>query len=408
MRILMLSPVVPWPLSAGGGHVRIFHILRGLSNCFATTFVAPTTDTDESVSRILTEATGARIVLVKVARHNPRLNRLASLVSLMPYHVSHYFYPEMLRTIENLINTEDFALTYLHFMYPMAYLPPTITTPLVVDQQNVDREYWQRKIDAEKNPSLRLLLRWNLSKVIRYEQRVLRRISAYVSVSERDKHFTEKYARPFVPYFFVAPNGVDLCYFRASGYEKETQPRTITLGFMGSMNLVSNTRAAVILVEEILPLVRSRVPSQTIRCLLIGRNPSSKVLSLARTNSEVTVTGTVPDVRPYLNQVDIFVVPLSEGAGSKLRVLEAMASGIAIVGSAIALQGIDGVRNFENARAAHSPTQFAEAIVELIENPPERERLGRNAKRLVTEQYSWSRITSRLGRELQQVTGAMR
>ncbi len=400
----MLSPIVPWPLDSGA-YVRIFHLLRGLSGCHDVTFVAPTTAVAEEAGRALPKFTSAQLVLIEVSSWRERVRKWTSLASLRPYHVARFAYPEMARAVSSLGKTREFDLIYANFIYSLSYLPKGNTVPLVLDQHNVDREFWLRRARAEPNPLLKLFCIWNLSRTITYENSALKRFCAYVSVSDRDRSLTASYAGAAVPNFLVAPNGVDECYFQPAPRDGgEAEQTEICLGFMGAMELKANERAARTLIQEILPLVRSSVPHRKVRCLIIGRRPTAQVLDLGRRYPDVTVTGTVPDVRPHLNAVDIFVAPLMEGAGSKLRVLEAMASGLPIVATGMAVQGIDGIREHETMHIAGSPEQFAKAIVGLIEIPDERRRLGRNARNLVEERYGWDRIIARLGRDLENIT----
>ena len=138
---------------------------------------------------------------------------------------------------------------------------------------------------------------------------------------------------------------------------------------------------------------------------MIGRNPPASIQNLARKDPLVSVTGTVNDVQPYLEEVDILVLPLEEGAGTKLRVLEAMAVGLPVIGSYLALRGIDGIVPGIHALIASNDNSFAIQITELALNPIKMRNMGRAARKLVESSYRWENITRKLSKDIESLVG---
>jgi glycosyltransferase involved in cell wall biosynthesis len=184
----------------------------------------------------------------------------------------------------------------------------------------------------------------------------------------------------------VIPNGVDLEYF---AYRPAPEPGRIV--FTGSMNWPPNEDAAEHFARDILPAVRSRIPDATF--WIVGADPSPRVRNLANI-AGVNVTGTVADIRPWIWSAAVYASPLRFGLGVKNKILEAMASGAAIVATTRSLSGtplVDG----RDAMVADDDTKFADAVVRVLSDPELRSSLAREARRKAEVEYSWDSITAR-------------
>jgi glycosyltransferase involved in cell wall biosynthesis len=396
MKILMLSPV--WPLPANnGGLVRISQIFCELSKKHDVFLISP--------GGAIQAGPGRQSVLQE--RGLPQ-NRLAywlkmcfSILSPWPYHAAWYWDNWMKHKVEQLLEDQKFSLVYCHFIYTLPYVAGRKIS-IVVDQQNADRQYWERKVDTARNIIEHLVFTANLSKTIRFEERQMKGVRAVISVSDDDRTSTEKNLRHLVDYFLIAPNGVGpemFCSDHGLG-DHSASDAAITIGFMGSLDLELNQRAARLLADEIFPALRQKMPERKLKLLIIGRNPPVEILEYPLRTPEIFVTNTVPEVLPYLSKVDILVLPLKGGGGTKLRVLEGMAMGLPIVGSPDSLQGIPGLTHDQNVLIAHSPSEFCELTSRLIKNKGSRIRLGNAARELAFNSYSWQKIATDLDSSL--------
>ena len=395
----MLSPVFPFPPSSGA-LVRISQILQGLAKYHSITFVAPLLPNNRWAISEAVSAVNAEVL--PIMAQNPNLARTArALISPFPYHLSLLYEPDMKRTVHDLVRSNQFSLIYLHFLYTLPYVPLDTPLPVVLAPQNVDRSYWRRKVHSPATAFPKKLVAWmNCRKTVRYEDAHLGAVAAYVSVSKRDSMQTKAYAGNSVARFLVAPNGVDLRRFRPAPVNS-SHPN-IVLGFMGSFDLDLNREAARFLCHQILPAVRSRLPQFQFSAILIGRNPPRSITALGEQDSTIEVTGTVADVVPFLQRVDIMVLPLTEGAGTKLRTIEAMAVGLPVVGTELAFQGIEGAVHGSNILLAATLSDFCNCIAELTTNRAVRDRVSQGAQQLAPR-YDWGRITARLASELETV-----
>jgi glycosyltransferase involved in cell wall biosynthesis len=184
------------------------------------------------------------------------------------------------------------------------------------------------------------------------------------------------------------PTGVDTDYFRPSG----TPARATELVFTGSMDWLPNQDAMRYFCRHVLPLVRANEPGA--RLTIVGRSPTPAVLSLAK-EAGVRVTGRVDDVRPYMDDAAVYIVPLRIGGGTRLKIFEAMAMGKAVVSTTVGAEGLP-VADGEHLLIADEPQSFADAVVRVIRDRGQRERLGSAARALVLERYDWSAVAGAL------------
>ena len=392
LRMLMLAPALPWP-GTTGGLVRIAALTRQMARHFDVTFLSP-----RAPGQRLPGDLDVRFVCPEVRESIVVRRAVALLAPSRPFHVARYAHAEVRHAIRRELSEQRYDLVYGHFIYCLDDLPAT-NVPVVIDQQNVDREYWRNKADLSRFP-VSAIAKWNARKTIAFENRHLSRIWGYVSVSDEDRERTRAYADRQVTHFWVAPNGVDTRRFAPA----ETPPRTgreLTLGYLGSMDLQMNVDAVVRFITRQLPRIRRALDGTTVKFLVIGSNPSSTVRKLADATAGVTLSGTVPDVVPWLQAVDILVCPLRIGAGTKLKVAEAMSCGLPVVGFPLAFAGLPG-RSGEHFVRTDNDDGFVDAVCRLGGDPCERAALGAAARVLAATHLDWDAIGHRLAGEIGQ------
>ncbi|HRJ11581.1 MAG TPA: glycosyltransferase family 4 protein, partial [Prosthecobacter sp.] len=158
--------------------------------------------------------------------------------------------------------------------------------------------------------------------------------------------------------------------------------------FLGSMDWHANVDAILHFAAHTLPLIKKSAPGT--RVILIGRNPPPALRALAAADPAIEVTGTVDDVRPHLARASIMILPLRVGGGTRIKVFEGMAAGLALVSSRIGVEGLpveDGV----HALLADEPAAFAAAVLSLIQDSDRRSRMARTARQWVEAGFSWDR-----------------
>jgi glycosyltransferase involved in cell wall biosynthesis len=182
------------------------------------------------------------------------------------------------------------------------------------------------------------------------------------------------------------PTGVDTSYFVPNG--RTEAPASLV--FTGSMDWYPNEDAILHFAQDILPLIRREVPEASLT--VVGRKPSAR-LRTATAGTAVQVTGGVDDVRPYVHQAAVYVVPLRVGGGTRLKICEALAMGKAVVSTTIGAEGLP-LRSGEHFIRSDDPSDFARAVVALVRNPGQRQALGAAGRRLMEERHAWAQVAS--------------
>jgi polysaccharide biosynthesis protein PslH len=228
-------------------------------------------------------------------------------------------------------------------------------------------------------------LQWR--RMHRLEARECGRFARVIAVSEQDAEiFQSRYGIPSVA---AVPTGVDVEYFQP-GLEAEVTPKNMV--FVGSMDWMPNDDGIRWFAESVLPLVQKQEPGATLT--VVGRSPTQAMRRLAEGIPGIEVTGTVPDVRPFLRRAAISVVPLRVGGGTRLKIYEAMAAGTPMVSTTIGAEGLP-VRHGEHLLIADSPEAQADAILSLLADRQRALDMADRARRYVAENCSWDAVAEK-------------
>ncbi len=256
---------------------------------------------------------------------------------------------------------------------------------IVLDEHDIVYELLQRLFEGERAALRRGFNRIEHARFRRFEQRCWEQVDGCVVTSDRELPTVQPYraGKPLA----VVPNGVDVEYFRPA--DAPVEPLTVL--FNGILTSRPNIDAAHHLVEEIWPLVQQRCPDA--RLTLVGRASPASVRRLSRPG--VVLTGEVPDVRPYLERAAVVTVPIRMGGGTRLKVVEGLAMGKALVSTAVGCEGI-AVRDNEQLLIRDGAQAFASGILTLFEDPGLATALGRAGRGVIEREYSWDLAGERL------------
>jgi polysaccharide biosynthesis protein PslH len=290
---------------------------------------------------------------------------------------------KLARAIERPLAEElgRFDPDVVHVTGELASLGKHLATPSVLAPLDAPHRNWEAQ-RLEARPLRRPFLASEVDRVRRFEQTEYPAFDRVVVVSEEDRDaLSELSAEMRV---VVIPNGVDSNYFAPD----DAGPDPDTVAFHGTLDWAPNVMAAQHLAEQIWPHVLEQ--ARHARLLLIGRYPTAKVRALGRQPS-ITVTGGVPDVRPWLRRAAVYACPMISGAGIKNKLLEAMALGLACVATSRALGGLE-VEPGKHVIVADDEKEFAAAIVSLIRDDERRTALARAGREYVRRGHSWERV----------------
>jgi len=284
--------------------------------------------------------------------------------------------------VEKLLAENTMDVCIADFLFAAANVPLRGRVPVVLFEHNVEYLIWQRLSAIEPRFWRRALFEVEWRKLRSSERAVCQRADLTVAVSEEDRRRLSMLA-PAARITSI-PTGVDTTYFAPS----TTSEIPTQLVFTGSMDWQPNEDAVAYFVDAILPRIRREVPA--VSFAVVGRRPSARVRALAE-RAGITVTGTVDDVRPYIAQAAVYVVPLRAGGGTRLKIFEALAMQKAVVSTTVGAEGLALMPGREFI-AADDPEAFAQEVILLIRNPLRRRELGRAGRHLVETRYSWPQV----------------
>jgi len=386
MRILWIKTELLHPLDKGG-RIRSFQILRSLSRQHHVTYLC--LDDGLAAPDALERAREyAQEVVVVPFRAPTKMSLgfyaalLRNLFSPLPYAIARYRSPELREEVRRLSASTDLIVS--DFLFSSLNVPNGLPAPTVLFQHNVEATIWQRHATVPQHPLRRSYMRLQWRRMQRHEARECRRFSHVVAVSAIDADIIRReYAVSSVGH---VPTGVDLGYFSAS----RPRPRdSRELVFVGSMDWMPNDDGIRWFAGEIFGRIQERISGA--RLTVVGRSPSPGMRERAARNPAIEVTGTVPDVRPYLERAGIAVVPLRIGGGTRLKIYEMMAMGVPVVSTAIGAEGLP-IRHGEHLLIADSAEEQVSAICALLTDQPRADLLAANALRHVQEHCSWDAV----------------
>lgn len=381
MNILYLAHRIPYPPDKGD-KIRSFHQIRYLAERHKIALICFVDD-----RRDLGHADRLRefCASVDVSFRSPRAARLEGLKGLFDgraISVAAFDSAELRRAVGARLPAADVVVAFSSVM--AQYIPTASSIPRLMDFVDVDSDKWRLYAERRRGP-LAWIYRREADRLGSYESAVARVWDHSLFVSEREARILRNRVpdRPFT----VLQNGVDLAYFnpRRSPELGEADKGSHRIVFTGVMDYFPNTDGVCHFAQAILPLVQARVPGA--RFVVVGRNPTSSVRALARLPG-IEVTGTVPDVRPYLASAEVAVAPLRIARGLQNKILESMAMALPVVGTKAAFEGLDQAEG-SGGFVADDPEAFAEHLVALLQDPALRREAGERARLYVERHHRW-------------------
>lgn len=380
LKLIVVSPNIPRPWS--GASTRNYHLLRALASAHRVALIAlnelPGTDIAAQVAHL-----GAFTSSVQVVEPDPRARKrreqLKALVALQSYEVRAHQYEAVQAALDRLFATDTYDAVLFESVQMAGYrLPPGVH--VIIDQHNLEYELRRRAFERESGWG-RKLYNWLEYRALRpVEIERCRAADAVALTSAREATILRALAP--ATSIAVVPNGVDLEFFRPRPVEREVAGRVI---FTGALTYQPNVQAVLHFAQHIWPLIQQARPHATWQ--IVGRYPPSEVQRLAELPG-VSVTGAVPDVRPYLAEAQVALAPLLVGSGTRMKILEAFAMGKPVVSTPVGCEGLP-VLSGEHLSVADDPRAFADAVVTLLDRPDLRARYGEAGRALATAGFGW-------------------
>lgn len=334
MKILFLSPRLPLPADTGG-KIRTFNILKQIAKTSQVRLLCFSFEKNDRDIAADIERSGIKVTLVPVEEPGIFQKITGVLFDPAPFSIAKYNSGRMRREITEILQKELFDAVHIDHLHMAHYAGCFKDIPCMLDEHNVEYKLLERCAQHEGSLIKKLLYQQQASKMKKFESRMMKPFRAVFACSSDDRETLKNITYGNAPLYVIA-NGVDTEYFNAPGSNDAGEDAIV---FTGSMDWLPNDDAITYFCANILPLIWQK--NASVKFYVVGKNPSNVVKELAARDSRVIVTGRVDDVRPYIRRSKVFIVPLRIGGGTRLKILEAMAMGKAIVSTTIGAEGIE-------------------------------------------------------------------
>jgi glycosyltransferase involved in cell wall biosynthesis len=385
MNLLFLSTENPFPVDHGH-HIRTLQNLEVLAKRYRVHFFgfAAAPQSPEYLEPLEKLCESVTFFPLPVHNRSPKMALLVlqSWFSKIPVSIAKYTSKEMQKSIARLISEKDIKLVHFDLLHMTGYLPKLGNLPTVLVNHNVEWMRVQRLAEVTANPILRQLLLREASLLRRWEKQVCETVGLCIAVSDVD----EKMLREQAPegHYATIPNGVDSAFFAPL---PEVAADSNAMIWTGGMDGLYNSDAVDYFLDEIWPVIVEHHPLAQFE--VVGKSPTVKLQTMAKTDPRLVIHGYVDDVRPLVAAASFVVAPLRAGSGTKLKVLNAMAQGKAVLTTPVGAEGI-AAKPDEAIIIADTAEQFALKAIWLLKNPDIAQKIGANARKVIEAIYDFS------------------
>jgi polysaccharide biosynthesis protein PslH len=397
-RILWLSHILPYPLESGV-ILRSYNLIKELSKQHEITLLAfnqkdncPTQNhIDQAIAELSKYCKVAGVVDIPSEKSKAaRLSLVAK--GFMPNQTYTNLWltsSEFELSLSRLLTEESYDLIHYDTISLAQYWRPIAGAKSSLNHHNIESLMMLRRSENERNLAKKIYTWFEGVKLKTYEARACKNFDVNLTCSELDVERLNEITS--VDRCVSIPNGVDTEFFKP-----EPGPKIpCSMVFTGSLSWYPNRDSVHYFFKQVWPLVIDKEPKASIT--IIGKHPPQWLLELQRNDARVQLAGFVDDVRPYMNKAEVYICPIRDGGGTKLKMLNALAAGSCIVADPIACEGLD-VKDGEHVLLAKDPEKFASAVLNAFENGDLRRQVGNNARELASRKYEFKKIGGELAR----------
>jgi len=386
MNILMITPFFPYPAEFGGT-IRTYHLARELAksnDLFLLSF-----KDREDIEPAKVKEFSKHVEIIPFSEDSKRIVQLKTLFKKRSYQTQQYASEAMQNAINATIKANNIDLVFIEFSQ-MGFFDIPEDIPVLLDEHNIEFDLLDR---MSKKDSLSFRKLYNKIEAIKFEKEELSFIAKSaitITTSKRDINIIKKYLPDARTAEII--NGVDCAEFAKPA---DITPEKNSAVFTGAMNYFPNDEGVNFFMEDIYPLIKEKDPN--FKITIVGSGPSEKIKSYK--NENINITGFVKDVKPYMWNSSVFIVPLRMGGGTRFKVVEAMAAGIPVISTSLGCEGIPA-KDGEHILIRDNPADFADAVFEAATNQELAQRLRENGIKFAKENVDWEIVGNKLNKEI--------
>lgn len=390
MKILMITPYLPYPLTSGG-QIRSYNLIKNLSKkhkIILFSFIR--SDEERKYIKHLKEFCAD----VKVFLKRPPWSLTSlflSVVTVYPLVVCLYLKNSLKKEIETEIKKNEIDIIHAETFYVMPNIGK-VQIPIILVEQTIEFLVYQHYTETVKISPLRWLMNFDVMKIKYWERRFWQKASRVVAMSDADRQAMQT----LIPNLAVnlVPNGVDNEFFLL----KDHLPgKRKTILFVGNFKWLQNREAVSILVNKIWPYIKKRLRNTTL--WIVGKFPTPEIAKYA--SDSIKVSSDIADIKDAYNKSDMLLAPINGPGGTRYKILESMASGLPVVTTPTGIEGLGAVDG-KHALIGTTPSGLANQTIKILTDNVLYKTLVRNGRNLVVKQFNWQSITDKLDKIYQE------
>ncbi len=394
MKILMLTPYLPYPLISGG-QIRTYNLLKNLSKSHKITLFSYIRSQEEEKYKKELLKYCKNVYLIKRRRAWALKNILLAGFTPYPFLVCLYLSQGLKNAINETLKREKFDLVHAETFYIMPQLAQS-KLPIFLVEQTIEWLVYQRYTQEVKNPLLKPFLWFDVAKIKFWEKYFWKKANKLAAVSEEDRQIIGQTVN--IKNIEIVANGVDVDFFSKTGNKKD---KTKTVLFVGNFKWLPNSDAALFLVNKIWPKILDKYKNAQL--WIVGKNPTEKILALEKSKN-VLVKSDIEDIRDAFSQADVMLAPIRNGRGTKYKVLEAIATRTPVVATPLAVEGLN-ISDGKEVLVGKTAEELAEKTASILENSKLGETLAKRAYMILKNKYNWETISKELDNIYREIGG---
>ena len=385
MKILMLTPYLPYPLLSGG-QIRTYNLLKHLSKKHDITLFSFIRDVKEKqyISELKKYCSEVEVFLKRPPWSFTSLS-LAAL-SFYPLVVCMYLNREIEKAMSKAIEKKHFDLIHAETFYVMPNIPKN-NIPIILAEQTIEYLVYKHYTDTVSLIPKKILMNWDVAKIHFWEKRFWHRATRIIAMSNADKKVMQKLDSGLT--VDLVPNGVDTEFFSDKRVKRKESRKTVL--FVGNFKWLQNREAVSILVKDVWPKIKEKLPNT--KLWIVGKFPTKEILGFA--SKSIRVSQDIDDIRQTYREGDVLLAPIYGPGGTRFKILESMATGLPVVTTSTGIEGL-GARSGNEVLIGEHASDLAKETIRVLTDEKLYKNLAREGRRLVEKRFSWSQIAQTL------------
>ena len=378
-KILILTSNFPKPLN-NGGKLRDYYIIEYLSRNF-----------DVSIAGLKENSLKPKDVFLPFVPaskcHIVEEKRVIDIPTFWdkrywPYWCLLYYAEELKNTLDDLIQKDHFDYIYVFCSYMAHFVLKYKNIVRVIDHHNVKTSLYQEALSRTDNIINKINYKAEYYKWYKYEREVLGHFELHTACSAIDQELIRAFVKTPV---VLLPSGVDIDRI----HPKKEENTGYNILFTGTLNYFPNYEAIRFFCKKVLPIIRRSIPNVVFQ--VVGREPTKALEALLKNTPNTWSSFNVRDIRPYYYQSSVFVVPIYDGGGTRLKIMEAMATGLPVVSTSKGCEGL-GLKQGEGIVITDEPEDLAGAVISLLTDHQKQKEFQQKALEVAKDRFDWDKV----------------